>query len=152
MQDSSFIKRVYNVMEEKIKSRLVIQVERNHFFPILTFSFIWKELSAPGVLLGSTLQRRGVSYFASKYLSLVPTSYLDRMKITQILSMVIMVFLLFLGQWEAEVLVKIVTKMDSEFLLGGGVFQGLIGGEEDSKPTWVLLLSCIFYLFLLFSL
>ena len=56
MQDSSFIRTVYNVMEERIKSRLVIQVERNHFFPILTFSFIWKELSVPGVLLVSTLQ------------------------------------------------------------------------------------------------
>ena len=56
-----------------------------------------------------------MSYFASKYLSLVPTSYLDRMKKTQNLSTGIMVFLLFLGQWEAEILVKIVTKMDSSF-------------------------------------
>lgn len=115
MQDASCIRRVYNVIEERIKSRLVIQVERNHFFPILTFSFIWKELSVPGVLLVSTLQRCGVSYFASKYLSLVPTSYLDRMKITQNLSTDIMVFLLFLGQWEAEILVQIVPKMDSSF-------------------------------------
>ena len=43
------------------------------------------------------------------------------MKITQNLNTGIMVFLLFLGWWEAEILVKIVTKMDSEFLLGGGV-------------------------------
>ena len=60
-----------------------------------------------------------MSYFAAGYLPLVHASYLDGMKIPQDLSMGIMVFLLFLGQWEAKVLVRIVKKMGAKFLLGG---------------------------------
>lgn len=54
MQDASSIKSLQFSGGEKNPKKqtkpLVIQVERNHSSPLLTFAFIWKELNIPGGL------------------------------------------------------------------------------------------------------
>lgn len=62
------------------------------------------------------LAKRQSEYLAGGYLPLVHTSFLDGMKMPQGLSGGIMVFLLFLGQWEAEVLVRILRGWSESFL------------------------------------